>query len=118
MNTSTLPAAKARLDGDWLASLGLTDLTPDGCSQLLAFAVDQLQSAVGKRLADSITTEQLNEFEEFVERDDEAGALALLGRLVPNYPSVVREEVGRLGERMTADRSALLAIVSGAEANG
>jgi hypothetical protein len=47
-------------------------------------------------LAKQMTDAQLNEFEEFINRNDEAGALKWLETNFPNYKDVVAQEFEKL----------------------
>jgi hypothetical protein len=48
---------------------------------------------VGMKLAEQMTNEQLDEFESYIDRQDEAGALKWLETNFPNYKDVVASQL-------------------------
>lgn len=63
---------------------------------MLAHIYETLEMRVGMELAKQMSDAQLNEFEEFINRNDEAGALKWLESNFPNYKDVVAEEFEKL----------------------
>jgi hypothetical protein len=63
---------------------------------MLAHIYETLEMRVGMELAKQMTDAQLNEFEEFINRNDEAGALRWLESNFPNYKDVVAAEFEKL----------------------
>ena len=63
---------------------------------MLAHIYETLEMRVGMELAKQMTDAQLNEFEEFINRNDEAGALKWLETNFPNYKDVVAQEFEKL----------------------
>ena len=63
---------------------------------MLAHIYETLEMRVGMELAKQMSDAQLNEFEEFINRNDEAGALKWLETNFPNYKDVVAEEFEKL----------------------
>jgi septum formation inhibitor MinC len=51
---------------------------------------------VGMKLAEQMTNEQLDEFESFIDKNDEAGALRWLETNFPNYKQVVAYQLEAL----------------------
>jgi succinate dehydrogenase flavin-adding protein (antitoxin of CptAB toxin-antitoxin module) len=51
---------------------------------------------VGMRLADQMTNEQLDEFEQFFNAKDDAGAFRWLETNFPNYKEIVADEFTKL----------------------
>lgn len=81
-----------KLDDDLLAQLGLAGLPADDKKKLLAHIYETLEMRVGMKLAEQMSNEQLTEFEQFIDRNDEAGALQWLETNFPNYKDVVAAE--------------------------
>jgi hypothetical protein len=85
-----------QLDDNLLKELGLGDLPPAEKNKMLAHIYETLELRVGMRLADQMTDAQLDEFESFIDRNDEAGALKWLETNFPHYKDVVAEELEKL----------------------
>lgn len=82
-----------KLDENLLIELGLGALPADEKNKMLAHIYETLEMRVGMKLAEKMSTEQLNEFEGFIDRNDEAGALKWLETNFPNYKQVVADEL-------------------------
>ncbi len=85
-----------KLNDDLLQELGLGALPPEEKKKLLAHIYETLEMRVGMKLAEQMTDAQLDEFEQFITRNDEAGALAWLEANFPNYKDVVAAEFEKL----------------------
>lgn len=85
-----------KLDNALLEELGLGSLPTDEKNRMLAHIYETLEMRVGMKLAEQMTNEQLDEFEGFIDRNDEAGALKWLETNFPNYKDVVAEQLDRL----------------------
>lgn len=85
-----------KLDNDLLNDLGLAGLSEDDKRAMLQQIRDTLEMRVGTRLAEQMSDQQLDEFERFVESQDDAGALNWLETNFPNYKDVVNEEFDKL----------------------
>src|SRR5436190_16577203 len=85
-----------KLDNDFLTSLGLGSLPVDEKNKLLQHIYERLEMNVGMRLAEKMTDSQLDEFEGFIDRNDEGGALRWLETNFPNYKDVVAQELDKL----------------------
>lgn len=85
-----------KLDDNLLQELGLGSLPPEEKKKMLAHIYETLEMRVGMELAKQMSDAQLNEFEEFINRNDEAGALKWLETNFPNYKNVVAEEFEKL----------------------
>lgn len=81
-----------KLDDDLLQELGLAALPAEEKKKLLAHIYETLEMRVGMKLAERMTDAQLAEFEQFIDRNDEAGALHWLESNFPNYKDVVASE--------------------------
>ena len=85
-----------KLDNDLLTQLGLSTLPPDDKKKTLAHIYETLEMRVGTKLAEQMTDAQLDEFESFINQNDEAGALRWLETNFPNYKDVVASEFEKL----------------------
>lgn len=85
-----------KLDDDLLQELGLAALSAEEKKKLLAHIYETLEMRVGMKLAEQMSDAQLTEFEQFIDRNDEGGALKWLESNFPNYKDVVASEFERL----------------------
>lgn len=85
-----------KLDNAFLEELGLGSLPPVEKNKMLAHIYETLEMRVGMRLAEQMTSEQLDEFERYINAQDEAGALKWLETNFPDYKQVVSEELEKL----------------------
>ena len=90
-----------KLDNDFLIELGLGALPADEKNKMLAHIYETLEMRVGMKLAEQMTDEQLDEFESYINRSDEAGALTWLETNFPNYKQVVADELDKLKAEIT-----------------
>lgn len=91
-----------KLDDNLLIELGLGSLPPAEKNRMLGHIYETLEMRVGMKLAQRMTNEQLDEFEAFIDRNDEAGALKWLETNFPNYKQVVAEELETLKAEIKA----------------
>jgi hypothetical protein len=85
-----------KLDDNFLKELGLAELPKDEKHKMLKHIYETLEMRVGVKLASGMTDAQLDEFESYVNSNDEAGALKWLETNFPDYKKVVEEELGKL----------------------
>lgn len=85
-----------KLDVDLLVELGLGGLSPDDKKRMLNHIYETLEMRVGMELAKQMSDAQLTEFEQFINRNDEAGALRWLETNFPDYKQVVANEFEKL----------------------
>src|SRR3990167_10600584 len=85
-----------KLDDALLEELGLGSLPPAEKNKMLAHIYETLELRVGMKLAEQMSDAQLDEFENFLDRNDEAGALKWLETNFPNYKDVVSDELEKL----------------------
>ncbi|HUS26842.1 MAG TPA: DUF5663 domain-containing protein [Nevskiaceae bacterium] len=85
-----------KLDDDLLKELQLDTLPPEEKKKMLSHIYETLEMRVGMKLAEQMTDAQLDEFEEFINRNDEAGALHWLETNFPHYKEVVAQEFDKL----------------------
>jgi hypothetical protein len=85
-----------KIDNSLLQELGLDRLPDDEKDSLLKHIYETLEMRVGMRLADQMSNEQLDEFEQYFEAKDDAGAFRWLETNFPNYKDVVQEEFDKL----------------------
>jgi hypothetical protein len=97
-----------QLDDNLLRELGLGDLPPAEKNKMLAHIYETLELRVGMKLAEQMTDAQLDEFEGFIDRNDEAGALKWLETNFPNYKDVVAEELEKLKNEIKTQAPAIM----------
>lgn len=102
-----------KLDDNLLLELGLGALPPEEKKKMLAHIYETLEMRVGMELAKQMTDAQLNEFEQFITRNDEAGALQWLETNFPNYKNVVAAEFEKLKQEV---KQVAPQILAGAQA--
>ena len=85
-----------QLDDNLLRELGLGSLPPAEKNKMLAHIYETLELRVGMKLAEQMSDGQLDEFEKFIDNNDEAGALKWLETNFPNYKQVVADELEKL----------------------
>lgn len=102
-----------KLDDNLLAELGLQALPAEEKKALLKHIYETLEMRVGTTLARQMTDAQLDEFESFINSNDEAGALRWLETNFPNYKDVVAQEFEVLKNEI---RQAAPQILAGAQA--
>lgn len=85
-----------RLDDNLLQELGLGSLPASEKNKMLAHIYETLELRVGMKLAEQMSDAQLDEFEAFIDRNDEAAALKWLETNFPNYKDVVGQELDKL----------------------
>ena len=98
-----------KLDDNLLRELGLGSLPAAEKNKMLAHIYETLEMRVGMKLAEKMTNEQLDEFEGFIDRNDEAGALKWLETNFPNYKQVVADELDTLKGEIKASAPQILA---------
>src|SRR5882724_117476 len=85
-----------KLDDNLLNELGLQVLPAEEKKKMLAHIYETLEMRVGMKLAEQMSDAQLDEFEQYINRNDEAGALHWLETNFPNYKDVVAAEFEKL----------------------
>ena len=85
-----------KLDNNLLKELGLDALPAEEKNKMLAHIYETLEMRVGMKLAEQMSNEQLDEFEGFIDRNDEAGALKWLETNFPDYKQVVADQLETL----------------------
>jgi len=97
-----------QLDDNLLQELGLGDLPPAEKNKMLAHIYETLELRVGMKLAEQMSDTQLDEFEGFIDRNDEPGALKWLETNFPNYKQVVAEELEKLKAEIKQQAPAIM----------
>src|SRR3954464_7143562 len=97
-----------QLDDNLLRELGLGDLPPEEKNKMLGHIYETLELRVGMTLAEKMTDAQLDEFEGYIDRNDEEGALKWLETNFPNYKDTVADELNKLKSEIRAQAPAIL----------
>jgi len=98
-----------KIDNDLLQQLGLAGLPDAEKNSLLRHIYETLEMRVGMRLADQMTNEQLDEFEQYFDAKDDAGAFKWLEANFPNYKQIVQEEFDKLKSEIGQSAPQILA---------
>lgn len=98
-----------KLDNNLLIELGLGELPAEEKNKMLAHIYETLEMRVGMKLAEQMTNQQLDEFEAFINKNDEAGALKWLETNFPNYKQVVADELEKLKNEIKQSAPAIVA---------
>ncbi len=109
--SASVPSAsgtKFQLDDNLLQQIGLGGLPPVEKNKMLAHIYETLELRVGMKLAEQMSDEQLDEFEAFIDRNDDAGALKWLETNFPNYKQVVADELEKLKSEIKAQAPAIM----------
>jgi len=101
-----------KLDDNLLRELGLGALPVDEKNKMLGHIYETLEMRVGMKLAEQMTNDQLDEFESYIDRNDEAGALKWLESNFPNYKEVVADELEKLKKEIRQAAPQILAASS------
>lgn len=97
-----------KLDDNFLHSVGLGALPVDDKNQMLKHIYDTLELRVGMKLAEQMSDQQLDEFESYIDKKDDAGALKWLETNIPHYKQVVAEELEKLKAEIAQSAPAIL----------
>lgn len=98
-----------KLDNNFLKELGLDELPAEEKNKMLAHVYETLEMRVGMKLAEQMSDEQLDEFEGYVNKDDQEGALKWLETNFPNYKQVVADELEALKTEIKSNADEIIA---------
>src|SRR5206468_7738096 len=98
-----------KIDNSLLEEVGLGSLPAAEKNSLLRHIYETLEMRVGIRLADQMTNQQLDEFEQYFEAKDDAGAFKWLETNFPNYKDIVQEEFDKLKAEVQQSAPQILA---------
>lgn len=104
-----------KIDDSLLQDIGLGDLPEEERKKLLAQFHEMLEMRVGVRLAQKMSDEQLDEFETFIDTNDQPGAVKWLETNFPNYKEVVGEEYDKLKKEMHQGAATIRSSIQGAD---
>ncbi len=97
-----------KLDNTLLEELGLGSLPAEEKNKMLGHIYETLEMRVGMKLAEQMSNEQLDEFEAFIDKNDEAGALTWLETNFPDYKQVVASELETLKGEVKANSAQII----------
>ena len=116
-----------KLDDNLLRELGLGGLPPQEKNRMLQHIYETLEMRVGMRLAEGMSNQQLDEFEQLMplptdtqeaRKQKEADALKWLETNFPNYKQVVADELEKLKTEVKAAAPQIMAASEGASVQG
>jgi hypothetical protein len=90
-----------KIDNTLLQEVGLGGLPETEKNAFLKHIYETLEMRVGVRLADQMTNQQLDEYEQYFEAKDDAGAFQWLETNFPNYKDIVQQEFDKLKAEIT-----------------
>src|ERR1700752_332865 len=105
-----------KIDNSLLLEVGLAGLPDAEKNSFLKHIYETLEMRVGIRLADQMTNQQLDEFEQYFEAKDDAGAFKWLETNFPNYKEIVQEEFDKLKAEVAQSAAQILAASQAAPA--
>ncbi len=109
-----------KLDDNLLQELGLGALPPQEKNRMLAHIYETLEMRVGMRLAEGMSDQQLDEFEQLMpletdtpeaRQQKEKDALVWLETNFPNYKQVVADELEKLKNEIKASAAQIMAAI-------
>lgn len=104
--------AKLKIDHAFLEDIGLGDLPMEEKDLLISQVYEQLEVRVGTRLAENMSDEQLEEFDnKYIQTEDQQGAMEWLQHNFPDYPKTVEEELYKLKQELAQQADAIRQVV-------
>ncbi len=101
-----------RIDDNFLQDIGLSDLPMEEKDLLINQIYEQLELRVGNRLANQMSDQQKEEFDtNYIQEEDQEGAMKWLQQNFPNYPSIVQEELQSLKEELKQQAGTIRDII-------
>jgi Protein of unknown function (DUF5663) len=97
-----------QLDDNFLASLGLGDMLAEEKKAFLSYLYEELELRVGTVLSKGLSDDQLEQFEKLIDGGQQEEALTWLEQNCPNYRDVVKAELEKLKQEITANKDKLL----------
>ena len=88
------------LDDEFLADIGLSDISDAEKQQVLEDVRTSLEAKVGVKLVQDMSEEHVNQFNDIIKRDDSKAAMDWLKNNVPNYQDIVMQELEALVEQI------------------
>ena len=88
------------LDDEFLADIGLSDISDAEKQQVLEDVRTSLEAKVGVKLVQDMSEEHVNQFNDIIKGDDSKVAMDWLENNVPNYQDVVMEELEAIVEQI------------------
>ena len=99
-----------KIDQSFLRDVGLLELPRWEQNAFLRYIYETLEQRVGLRLANQMTSAQLDEFEAFVAAKDDSGAFQWLESKLPNYKVIVNSEFDQLKSEITRLAAEIMSI--------
>lgn len=88
------------LDDEFLADIGLSDLSDAEKQQVLEDVRTTLEARVGVKLVRGLSEEQVKQFNDFIAGDDPKTAMDWIEKNIPNYQDIVMQELDLIIEQI------------------
>ncbi len=88
------------LDDEFLADIGLSDITDAEKQQVLEDVRTTLEAKVGVKLIQGLSDEQVNQFNDITTGDEPQPAIDWMETNIPNYQDVVMQELDTIVEQI------------------
>ena len=89
-----------KLDDEFLASIGLADLSDEEKKEVLEDVRTALEAKVGVKLTQGLSDEQVDQFSNMLAGDDHNAALEWMETNIPNYREVVMQELDAIVDQI------------------
>lgn len=116
--TATKSPARSRelkFDSAWFEVQGLANLDSKTEYRLSKIVYTELEKRVGNILANKMTTEQLDQFDVFIDKNDDEGSFAWLKQNFPDYKKIVDQQFAKLSREVKLAKNKQKTIENWAE---
>lgn len=101
--------ATIELNDDLLEELGFSSFSDEDKEAILLKIMEGLEMKMGMRVADLLTTEQLEEFNALTQAGEDEKARAFIKEAVPSYEDMAREELKAYIDAIKGDKQPVVA---------
>lgn len=89
-----------KLDEEFLASIGLADLSDDEKKEALDDIKTALEAKVGVKITQNLSDEQVDQFSNLLSGTDHNAALSWIETNIPNYREIVMQELDAIVDQI------------------
>ena len=98
-----------QFDEEFFDQVGLSQMKATDKGAFGSYARERLEISVGARFTSQMNPQQIEELNKMLDHPDKQILAGWLAKHLPNYKSVVSEELGRLKAEIKANAPAILA---------